>query len=70
MTVAYSVFDAALFDLPVLRARHASGASPMSSAAQRLPCSCSSAPAGKSAQLPLYVWLPDAMEGPTAGLAP
>ena len=22
-------------------------------------------PRGKSAQLPLYVWLPDAMEGPT-----
>ena len=28
-------------------------------------CCSSSAPAGKSAQLPLYVWLPDAMEGPT-----
>ena len=28
-------------------------------------CCCSSAPCGKSAQLPLYVWLPDAMEGPT-----
>ena len=25
---------------------------------------------GKSAQLPLYVWLPDAMEGPDAGLRP
>ena len=25
---------------------------------------------GKSAQLPLYVWLPDAMEGPDARLAP
>ena len=23
---------------------------------------------GKSAQIPLYVWLPDAMEGPDAGL--
>ena len=28
-------------------------------------CCCSSAPCGKSAQLPLYLWLPDAMEGPT-----
>ena len=28
-------------------------------------CCCSSAPCGKSAQLPLYVWLPDAMDGPT-----
>ena len=27
--------------------------------------SCSWAPCGKSAQLPLYTWLPDAMEGPT-----
>ncbi len=25
---------------------------------------------GKSAQIPLYVWLPDAMEGPDAGLGP
>ena len=25
---------------------------------------------GKSAQIPLYVWLPDAMEGPDAGLRP
>jgi len=32
---------------------------------QRLPCSCFVGAAGKSAQLPLYVWLPDAMEGPT-----
>ncbi len=30
-----------------------------------LPSSSSSAPTGKSAQIPLYVWLPDAMEGPT-----
>ena len=27
--------------------------------------SCSSGACGKSAQIPLYVWLPDAMEGPT-----
>jgi len=25
---------------------------------------------GKSAQIPLYVWLPDAMEGPDPGLRP
>ena len=30
-----------------------------------LPCCCLSVPCGKSAQVPLYVWLPDAMEGPT-----
>ena len=29
------------------------------------PCSCSSAPAESPHQLPLYIWLPDAMEGPT-----
>ena len=29
------------------------------------PCSSSSGPPGKSAQIPLYTWLPDAMEGPT-----
>ena len=28
-------------------------------------CCCSSELRGKSAQIPLYVWLPDAMEGPT-----
>ena len=32
---------------------------------RRSRCCCSSAPCGKSAQLPLYLWLPDAMEGPT-----
>ena len=30
-----------------------------------LPWRCLSARRGKSAQIPLYVWLPDAMEGPT-----
>ncbi len=28
-------------------------------------CCCSSGAVGKSAQIPLYMWLPDAMEGPT-----
>ena len=32
---------------------------------RRSRCCCSSAPCGKRAQLPLYIWLPDAMEGPT-----
>ena len=32
---------------------------------RRSRCCCSWGPRGKSAQLPLYVWLPDAMEGPT-----
>ena len=56
---------------PTLRA---GGALPTPGARRRLraaarrsasACSCSSAPCGKSAQIPLYVWLPDAMAGPT-----
>ena len=31
----------------------------------RSACCCWSAPAASRAQIPLYVWLPDAMEGPT-----
>ena len=45
------------------RRRHADAGRRRSS--PRSPCSSSSGCTGKSAQIPLYTWLPDAMAGPT-----